>query len=377
MVPFVARTVERDIIRAALRERSGILVAGEAGSGRSRLLAEATAVIDTCHTPVCRVAGAGTEVPFGAFAHLLPGSPGPVNPIRWAADIVAGDHPLVLAVDDVHLLDPQSAALARHLVVHRGARLAATALTGAAIPRPIVSLWKDGLVSRLDLRPLSPRDSARLVAAALGGPVEELTARRLWHATRGNVSFLVEVVSSGSFTQTGGTWWWRGELVLSERLRKLAEAGIGRLDEAEREVLEFVALGEPLDLDALLTLTSPQAVERMEGRGLITGVVHGSGVRVRLAHPFHGQIIRSWCGPVRTRNRLGRVIQLRSPDEGTEGAELSARELEVARLASWNLTNREIAGWLTLSPRTVANHLCRVYTKLGVNDRKDLAVLLA
>ncbi|MEW9528681.1 LuxR C-terminal-related transcriptional regulator [Microbispora sp. NPDC049125] len=376
MVLFVGRTVERDAIRAALRERAGILVAGEAGSGRSRLLTEATAALETSRTRVCRISGVETEVPYGAFAHLLPGSPGPVNPIRWAADIVAGDLPLILAVDDAHLLDPRSAALVRHLVVHRGARLVATTLSGTDLPRPITSLWKDGLVSRLDLRPLSPQDSARLAAAMLGGPVEELTARRLWHATRGNVSFLVEIISSGSFTQTGGVWWWRGELVLSERLRTLAETGLGRLDEAEREVLEFVALGEPLDLDALVTLTSPDAVEGVERRGLVTVVPHGSRLRVRLAHPIHGQIIRSWCGPVRTRNRLERVVRLRGPDEGTGGAELSARELEIARLASWNLTNREIAGWLTLSPRTVANHLCRVYTKLGVNDRKDLALLL-
>src|SRR4051794_31152725 len=115
MVLFVGRTVERDIIRAALRERAGILVSGEAGSGRSRLLTEATAALETSRTRVCPISGVETEVPFGAFAHLLPGSPGPVNPIRWAADIVAGDLPLILAVDDAHLLDPQSAALVRHL----------------------------------------------------------------------------------------------------------------------------------------------------------------------------------------------------------------------------------------------------------------------
>ncbi len=55
---------------------------------------------------------------------------------------------------------------------------------------------------------------------------------------------------------------------------------------------------------------------------------------------------------------------------------LSPRELEVARMASQGLSSKEIARRLYLSPRTVDNHLQRVYTKLGVTGRDDLAVLL-
>jgi len=51
---------------------------------------------------------------------------------------------------------------------------------------------------------------------------------------------------------------------------------------------------------------------------------------------------------------------------------LSARELEVARLASRGLTSKEIARRLYLSSRTVDNHLQRVFTKLGVTGRDDL-----
>jgi len=55
---------------------------------------------------------------------------------------------------------------------------------------------------------------------------------------------------------------------------------------------------------------------------------------------------------------------------------LSARELEVARMASQGLSSKEIARRLYLSPRTVDNHLQRVYTKLGVTGRDDLAAHL-
>jgi DNA-binding NarL/FixJ family response regulator len=55
---------------------------------------------------------------------------------------------------------------------------------------------------------------------------------------------------------------------------------------------------------------------------------------------------------------------------------LSARELEVARLAAHGGSNREIADALVLSERTVENHLYRAFTKLGVASRDELATAL-
>jgi DNA-binding CsgD family transcriptional regulator len=52
---------------------------------------------------------------------------------------------------------------------------------------------------------------------------------------------------------------------------------------------------------------------------------------------------------------------------------LSQREREVAGLAAEGLPSKEIAARLFVSLRTVNNHLQRVYTKLGVSSRADLA----
>lgn len=52
---------------------------------------------------------------------------------------------------------------------------------------------------------------------------------------------------------------------------------------------------------------------------------------------------------------------------------LSAREREVARLAADGLTNRHIAERLIVSERTVENHLYRIFIKLGITGRDDLA----
>ena len=56
--------------------------------------------------------------------------------------------------------------------------------------------------------------------------------------------------------------------------------------------------------------------------------------------------------------------------------ELTARELEVARLVASGMTNREVAERLVVSDRTIDNHLYRIYRKLGVTSRDELARLV-
>ena len=54
---------------------------------------------------------------------------------------------------------------------------------------------------------------------------------------------------------------------------------------------------------------------------------------------------------------------------------LTEREREIARLAAAGLPSKAIAGRLTLSVRTVDNHLNRIYTKLGISSRTQLGSL--
>ena len=57
----------------------------------------------------------------------------------------------------------------------------------------------------------------------------------------------------------------------------------------------------------------------------------------------------------------------------TGWASLTPAELDVVRLVSDGLGNKDIATRLFISPRTVETHLTHVYTKLGLTSRVQLA----
>ncbi|WP_155770461.1 helix-turn-helix domain-containing protein, partial [Mycobacterium asiaticum] len=57
----------------------------------------------------------------------------------------------------------------------------------------------------------------------------------------------------------------------------------------------------------------------------------------------------------------------------TGWASLTPTELDVARLVSEGLANKDIAERMFISPRTVQAHLTHMYTKLGFTSRLQLA----
>jgi len=76
--------------------------------------------------------------------------------------------------------------------------------------------------------------------------------------------------------------------------------------------------------------------------------------------------------PVVTRKLLQRIVGIaRGSGEGEARERLSRREIEILRLASRGMSNKDIANELFLTVRTVKAHLTNIFNKMGVGCRTN------
>ncbi|WP_329082922.1 helix-turn-helix transcriptional regulator [Streptosporangium sp. NBC_01469] len=308
------RSVENTVF--SRDEPRGVALAGAAGVGKTRLARETLSRAGKRGLTTFWIVATGSSrgLPLGAFAPLVGAVSGtPAQVIRQAADALTPRTPagVMIGVDDAHLLDDMSAILMHHLVMRRMATAVVTVRTGEPVPDAVRALWKDGHLERMTVRPLSKTETGTLLETVLGGPVDQLAGGRVWAATRGNTLFLRELVigevDAGRLHRVGGVWRWAGAPELSPALTELVEARMGRLPEPLRAVVEFLALGEPLGTPLLGRLTSPEAVEEAETRGLVQVEHDGRRLQARLAHPLYGEVRRAGMRTLRARRLRGEI----------------------------------------------------------------------
>jgi len=221
----------------------------------------------------------------------------------------AGGRPLLVFVDDGHLLDDGSVMLVHQLAQTGTATVLVCVLSAGRAGQPstdsMVVLWKDLHAERIALEPLDVAATEDLLSTVLGGPVDAATIRRISEESLGDPQFIRELVTGaadkGALVQESGLWRLRGPLEPTPRLVELVNIRLGALSDAERHVLELAAIGEPLAQPTLDELTDAVAVESLEDKGFITSRMDGRRLQVCLAHPVVGEVIRLGISPRRER----------------------------------------------------------------------------
>ncbi|MEY9966763.1 DNA-binding CsgD family transcriptional regulator [Streptacidiphilus sp. MAP12-16] len=136
---------------------------------------------------------------------------------------------------------------------------------------------------------------------------------------------------------------------------------------AQEAIAQFAAGGERIEVSRTLLTAAALALDA----GQTDQVADRLDRAALLAHQ---------CGSARLadevaqqRGRLGaHTAGTGAPGPLDTLAVLTAREREIASLASTGMTSGEIAGALVLSVRTIDSHLGRIYRKLGVPNRASL-----
>jgi tetratricopeptide (TPR) repeat protein/energy-coupling factor transporter ATP-binding protein EcfA2 len=152
-----------DGVEAGLHERSGAVLLGPEGVGKTSLARSAAEWLGPEFRRVVRVTGteSNAAIPFGAVAHLVdvPAAGRTADVMRTARESLGAD--LLVMVDDAHLLDRLSAALVYQLAASGAAKLIATATVDRPVPEEISALWDEGLLARIEVQPPG-YDSKRL-----------------------------------------------------------------------------------------------------------------------------------------------------------------------------------------------------------------------
>ena len=209
----------------------------------------------------------------------------------------------------------------------------------------------------------------------------------------------------------------KGTRILIAADRSLFREGLRRLLEAEphltvageaRDAEEAVTLVEQLQPDILLLdLSEPR------GSGLLAlKRIHGSGTRVRIilftATSDRSELVGAlqlgvrgvvtkmasaevlltvirtvmdghyWIADecvVDLLDTFRKMMPENGPPAGFSG--LTGRELKIVAMVGAGLTNRKIAETLSLSEHTVKHHLTRIFDKLGISSRFQLALFAA
>ena len=143
------------------------------------------------------------------------------------------------------------------------------------------------------------------------------------------------------------------------------ERAVGRLTGVFAEHAEALVHDDGPALD--------RAARALEKRGFLL-----------FAAEAYAQAVRSHRDPGAARTSRTRAVALARRCQGARTpalagrvlGELTARQRQIVTLAAAGLSNRQIAEKLTLSIRTVGNHLYSAYARLGASDRDALPCLV-
>lgn len=344
-----------DAVRAG--HRRAAVVEGDAGIGKSHLLAQAMR-----HA---RAVGLGILVCDGQDSRRLQ--------LDIAAALDSGA-PLLVVVDDAHRCERATAGVLMSSYRKAVRRPLALLLATRRYPRSaLADRLLDTLPIEIRLQPLDRPATGALVAEALqdgcGTPTAGTRLRRMLAGCGGNPAYALGLVTglrgAGRLTGRAG----RAEPVgdeLPEALIRVVGRHLRALPEATIELLELAAVFHRRFSAAELSHTAGMPLGR-----LVIGLRPAQHAGFLRADDglltFSHEVVR---GTLLAGHPASTVHALRGIEAAKPG--LTRSETDIARLVAAGLSNPQIAERLFISRHTVESHLKHIYAKLCLSSRTEL-----
>lgn len=315
-VPLIGRSAELAAVHSLLERTSRgdaarvLVLLGEPGIGKSRMLAEVAARARSMGGKVLSGRAFEAEMvrPYGPFIDALKGVPGDLVPdelrselaslvpalggsgrpqdratmfdavARLMVHLAGKSAPVVLVLDDVHWLDEASAGLLHYVaraldrarvLIACGARSGELSDNAAAL-RLVRGLSRERRSETLELGPLESAATIALCRAA----ASEVDSERVVRDSGGNPLLALELTRA--LARDAGTVWESVGGLIGERLARLEGPALDLVSWA-------AALGRSFDLGTLerVTGTSPvdlvNVVADLERHGIVRASADGSG----------------------------------------------------------------------------------------------------
>lgn len=359
-----------------------VVVCGEAGSGKTRLLEElaslaAGARVVRAAYPTYGVLG-GRQVAADLIDQLgasvdpdielrVRSVLGELDPSLKAMDANSvereqlwalgqlvkektAEQPLVVLIDDLHAADEKTLELIGHLAVHMRDQPLLTVVAGRT--EPAEWLARFATATTLRLRPLTGALAEDLASMLVGGPLGDDARAFLTERAKGNPLYLRELVAMarerGVLVDDGSGYRLTEERVVPASLQALLAARLDALDRQEKAVFqELSVLGEGTmaELEALGIPETAAALAALVDRGLVRDAGEAS---YEAADPLLGEVAYDML-PRSARGELHRraASVVGRPDERVRhlerASEYLAEDVSLAAEAAQALASQGLA----------------------------------
>ncbi|MFD3330939.1 LuxR C-terminal-related transcriptional regulator [Streptomyces sp. NPDC058701] len=283
----------------------GLIIQGPAGVGKTRLAEEIYKIVTHGGDPGVQLiaTGGAKSMPLGAISPLLPPGVDLSDAVEDVARTIAAlrqrkTGKWFVFLDDLQNLDMASCLILSNLMSARAVFLVATIRGGVQLDDGVKSIVDFPDMARIDLVEFSKEQTERVLHSALGGLVAEGTLRVLHEKSGGNILYLREIISgalkAGFLHLVDGLWVMQDphRLASTDRLTHLIERRLEGISPREREILEILALCEPMPLAYVRAKASDKVLQKLESDGLIRAISNGRRIQCTLGHPLYGEILR-------------------------------------------------------------------------------------